>query len=106
MIHLCLFFEQISHSKFFLSFLTGGDSEGYSFLMPVLKALIEKSRSILNLSSTVPDLPPTTSGPVFFEDFQMYSTSKQWTTFIEKKVSEFRFSVFFILFYFFLLKIK
>ncbi|XP_031626139.1 neurobeachin-like protein 1 isoform X2 [Contarinia nasturtii] len=63
-----------------------GDSEGYSFLMPVLKALLEKSRIILNLTVRVPDLPPTTSGPVFFNDFQMYSTSKQWTTFIENKI--------------------
>lgn len=63
-----------------------GDSEGYSFLMPVLKALLEKSRSILSLDTNVPDLPPTSSGPVFFNDFQMFSGTKQWTLFIEKKV--------------------
>lgn len=65
-----------------------GDSEGYSFLMPVLKALLEKSRSILSLDSNVPDLPSPSSGPVFLNDFQMYSGSKQWKTFIEKKVSK------------------
>lgn len=75
------------HSKFkFISF-TVGDSEGYSFLMPVLKALLEKSRSILSLDTNVPDLPPTSSGPVFFNDFQMFSGTRQWTSFIEKKVS-------------------
>lgn len=70
----------------FVPFFSVGDSEHYSFLMPVLKALLEKSRIILNLNVNVPDLPPTTSGPVFFNDFQMYSTSKQWTSFIDKKV--------------------
>lgn len=75
--------------------LSVGDSEGYSFLMPVLKALLEKSRVILNLNVNVPDLPPTTSGPVFFNDFQMYCTSKQWTSFIEKKVRRLIFVVVF-----------
>lgn len=56
--------------------------------MPVLKALLEKSRNILCLSSTVPDLPPTSLGPVFFEEFQMYSGTKQWTSFIEKQVRD------------------
>lgn len=56
--------------------------------MPVLKALVEKSHTILNLAVNVPDLPPTSSGPVFFHEFQMYIGSKQWTTFIEKKVSK------------------
>lgn len=65
-----------------------GHSEEYSFLMPVLKALLDKSRTILNLSVNVPDLPPTSSGPVFFHEFQMYSGSRQWTMFIEKKVTK------------------
>lgn len=63
-----------------------GHSEQYSFLMPVMKALLEKSRAILGLSVHVPDLPPTSAGPIFFHDFQMYSGSKQWMTFIDKKV--------------------
>lgn len=73
----------IFQSKFLIAV---GHSEEYSFLMPVLKALLEKSRNILCLSTIVPDLPPTSSGPVFFEEFQMYSGTKQWTSFIEKQV--------------------
>lgn len=68
-----------------------GHPDQYSFLMPVMKALIDKSRVILSLSVNVPDLPPTASGPVFFHDFQMYSGSKQWTSFIDKKVSFFNY---------------
>lgn len=74
----------ILFSNFFL--FPVGNSEQYAFLMPVLKALLEKSRVVLGLSSHAPDLPPTSSGPVFFNDFQMYSCSNQWTTFIETKV--------------------
>lgn len=65
-----------------------GNPDQYSFLMPVMKALLDKSRTVLLLNINVPDLPPTSSGPVFFHDFQMYSGSKQWTTFIDKRVSK------------------
>ncbi|XP_073843399.1 neurobeachin-like protein 1 isoform X2 [Musca autumnalis] len=61
-----------------------GNPEQYSFLMPVMKALIEKCRIVFNLDSVLPDLPPTSSGPVFFNDFQMYSTSKKWRNFMER----------------------
>ncbi|XP_039229951.1 neurobeachin-like protein 1 isoform X2 [Drosophila yakuba] len=63
-----------------------GNPEEYSFLMPVMKALLEKCRIAFNLDSTLPDLPSTSSGPVFFNDFQMYSTSKKWRNFIERMV--------------------
>uniref|UniRef100_A0A0K8W1H1 Neurobeachin-like protein 1 n=1 Tax=Bactrocera latifrons TaxID=174628 RepID=A0A0K8W1H1_BACLA len=63
-----------------------GNPEEYSFLMPVMKALLEKCRKVFNLDTNLPDLPPTSSGPVFFNDFQMYSTSKKWRNFIERIV--------------------
>ncbi|XP_001983501.2 neurobeachin-like protein 1 isoform X2 [Drosophila grimshawi] len=63
-----------------------GNPEEYSFLMPVMKALLEKCRFAFNLDSTLPDLPSTSSGPVFFNDFQMYSTSKKWRNFMERMV--------------------
>uniref|UniRef100_A0A6P4G2J7 Neurobeachin-like protein 1 n=1 Tax=Drosophila rhopaloa TaxID=1041015 RepID=A0A6P4G2J7_DRORH len=78
-----------------------GNPEEYSFLMPVMKALLEKCRFAFNLDSTLPDLPSTSSGPVFFNDFQMYSTSKKWRNFIERMVSygflSFRASIVYIL---------
>lgn len=70
--------------------ILAGRPDEYSFLMPVLKALLKKSETILSLNAHIPDLPPVSSGPVFFEEFQMYSGSKQWTTFIEKKVIHFQ----------------
>lgn len=68
--------------------------------MPVLKALIDKSRTIMNLDMHVPDLPPTSSGPIFFEEFQMYSCSKQWIKFIDKKVSDSKKCIFLTVWYF------
>lgn len=55
--------------------------------MPVLKALLKKCHHVFNLDNNLPDLPPTASGPVFFNDFQMYSTSRKWRNFMEKIVS-------------------
>ncbi|XP_040150983.1 neurobeachin-like protein 1 isoform X2 [Anopheles arabiensis] len=62
------------------------NSEQYSFLIPVMKALLEKSRIVLGLATHTPDLPATSSGPIFFQDFQTYCASRQWTTFIDKKI--------------------
>lgn len=65
-----------------------GNTEKYSFIGPVLKTLLDKTRSLLNLNTNTPDLPSTSAGPMFLHDFQMYCTSKQWVDFIEKKVSK------------------
>nr|XP_040227141.2 neurobeachin-like protein 1 isoform X2 [Anopheles coluzzii] len=62
------------------------NAEQYSFLIPVMKALLEKSRTVLGLATHTPDLPATSSGPIFFQDFQTYCASRQWTTFIDKKI--------------------
>ncbi|XP_053679026.1 neurobeachin-like protein 1 [Anopheles nili] len=62
------------------------NSEQYSFLIPVMKALLEKSRTVLGLATHTPDLPATSSGPIFFQDFQSYCASRQWITFIDKKI--------------------
>lgn len=83
------FSAQDSNVSYILTFSVG-NCEEYSFLMPIMKALLEKTSSILNLSTNVPDLPPISSGPVFFEQFQMYSVTRQWTSFIEKMVSKSR----------------
>lgn len=63
-----------------------GNPDLYSFLMPVMKAMLEKTKDSFELSSNTPDLPDISTGPVFFQDFQSYATSKQWQNFIEKKV--------------------
>ncbi|XP_055695703.1 neurobeachin-like protein 1 [Lutzomyia longipalpis] len=63
-----------------------GNSEEYSFLIPVMKALLEKTETMLGLLVNVPNLPPLSSGPVFFHEFQMFAGHKQWQTFIKKRI--------------------
>lgn len=63
-------------------------TEQYSCLIPVLKALLEKSEEQLMLGSSVADLPPLKNSPVFFQEFQTYCTSKSWRKFIAKKVRQ------------------
>ncbi|XP_063234189.1 neurobeachin-like protein 1 isoform X2 [Bacillus rossius redtenbacheri] len=62
------------------------NQEHYSFLIPVVKALLDKLGPSLGLRSHLPDLPATQSGPAFFDDFQRYCLQPQWTSFMEKKV--------------------
>ncbi|XP_069696226.1 neurobeachin-like protein 1 isoform X2 [Periplaneta americana] len=62
------------------------NQEHYSFLIPVVKALLEKLSTTLSLGTHLPDLPQTQAGPAFFDDFQSYCQTTQWKTFMEKKV--------------------
>ncbi|XP_067013553.2 neurobeachin-like protein 1 [Anabrus simplex] len=66
--------------------LEANNQEHYSFLIPVIKALLEKLNPMLNLASQLPTLPQTQAGPAFFDNFQVYCRDPQWKTFINKKV--------------------
>ena len=63
------------------------NKEHFSFLAPIIKALLEKSKAQLNLTSELPSLNLHTqmSGPTFFEHFQKYQSEEEWNYFIEKK---------------------
>ena len=63
-------------------------TDTYSFLIPVMKALLDKASNLLNLDLLLPDLPPTNHSPAFFDDFKTYCLSEQWTEFIENYVSK------------------
>ncbi|XP_064646322.1 neurobeachin-like protein 1 isoform X2 [Lineus longissimus] len=62
------------------------EKEHYSFLIPVMKALLEKCHDLLSLSAYLPSLPSTTASPTFFDDFKVYSRSEEWANFIAKQV--------------------
>ncbi|KAG8233665.1 hypothetical protein J437_LFUL013711, partial [Ladona fulva] len=55
----------------------------YSFLIPVIKALLEKLSPLLGLGALLPNLPLTHSGPVFFEEFRHYCQTEEWTIFVK-----------------------
>ncbi|XP_061165431.1 neurobeachin-like protein 1 isoform X2 [Saccostrea echinata] len=62
------------------------NSDTYSFLIPVMKALLDKASGLLNLDLLLPDLPPTNNSPSFFDDFKSFCVSDQWKQFIESYV--------------------
>ena len=48
------------------------NEEHYSFLVPIMKALLEKSKSTFQLTTQLPSLNLRMAGPQFFEHFKEY----------------------------------
>lgn len=69
-----------------IAFPAADNQEHYSFLIPVTKALVERLSSPLCVPQYCLDLPSTSVGPVFFEEFQSYCKCDQWRQFMEQKV--------------------
>ncbi|XP_077997957.1 neurobeachin-like protein 1 isoform X2 [Glandiceps talaboti] len=63
-----------------------GDKKTYSFLIPLMRAVVDKCTEPLKMKSHLPTLPKTSMSPTFFEDFQVYCLSKEWRDFVEKQV--------------------
>ena len=63
------------------------NKEHFSFLAPIMKALLEKAKAQLTLTTQLPslNLQSQMSGPSFFEHFQAYQSGEEWKYFIEKK---------------------
>ena len=68
-----------------LSFILAGD-EQYNFLIPIMKALVDKCHDMLDMSNLLPNLPSTQKSPTFFEDFKSYCRSEEWRIFMKKQV--------------------
>ena len=62
------------------------EDEHFSFLVPIMKGLLDKSKTSLNLQVQVPVLNLRLSGPEFFEHFKDYCQTEEWKYFREKKV--------------------
>ncbi|CAI9726854.1 1 isoform X1 [Octopus vulgaris] len=63
------------------------NSDTYSFVIPVLKALIDKSYTLLNMEIYLPHLPPTSRSPTFFDDFRVYCQEKEWSDFVSTQIN-------------------
>ena len=68
---------------------TADNQEHYSFVIPVLKALLEKLTVTLALANHLPGLPQTQAGPAFFDNFQSYCQAAEWKLFMDRKVGQF-----------------
>ncbi|KAK0040263.1 neurobeachin-like protein 1, partial [Biomphalaria pfeifferi] len=62
------------------------NSDNFTFLMNVLRALIEKGQELLTTSIHLPHLPKTSMNPSFFDDFKTYVYSEEWQRFISSYV--------------------
>ena len=61
-------------------------SDHYNFLIPVMKALVEKCHDLLNMKTYCPRLPNPSQGPAFFDDFKVYCQDSEWRSFMDKQV--------------------
>ncbi|XP_060103883.1 neurobeachin-like protein 2 isoform X1 [Heteronotia binoei] len=61
-------------------------SEALSWLVPIIRTLMDQCYETLQLQHFLPSLPPTNGSPTFFEDFQAFCTTAEWKAFMEKHV--------------------
>ncbi|KAM3822734.1 neurobeachin-like protein 2 isoform 1-T1 [Vipera latastei] len=61
-------------------------SETSSWVVPIIRTLMDQCYDTLQLQHFLPSLPPTNGSPTFYEDFQVFCTHPEWLTFIEKHV--------------------
>lgn len=63
-------------------------SERCSWLVPLVRTLLDRAYGPLGLQWGLPSLPPTNGSPTFFEDFQAFCATPEWRHFIDKQVPE------------------
>ncbi|NXE44339.1 NBEL2 protein, partial [Ptilorrhoa leucosticta] len=61
-------------------------SEAFSWLVPIVRTLMDQCYETLQLQQFLPSLPPTNGSPTFYEDFQLFCATPEWRGFIEKHV--------------------
>ncbi|XP_006893098.1 PREDICTED: LOW QUALITY PROTEIN: neurobeachin-like protein 2 [Elephantulus edwardii] len=60
--------------------------ERCSWLVPLVRTLLDRAYVPLGLQWGLPSLPPTNGSPTFFEDFQAFCATPEWRLFIDKQV--------------------
>ncbi|KAM9307763.1 neurobeachin-like protein 2 [Gastrophryne carolinensis] len=60
--------------------------ETFSWLVPIIRTLMDQCFEPLQLQHHLPDLPPTNGSPTFYEDFQRFCTTAEWRLFMDKCV--------------------
>ncbi|XP_021027034.1 neurobeachin-like protein 2 isoform X1 [Mus caroli] len=61
-------------------------TERCSWLVPLVRTLLDRAYGPLGLQWGLPSLPPTNGSPTFFEDFQAFCATAEWRHFIDKQV--------------------
>ncbi|KAK8770711.1 hypothetical protein V5799_012829 [Amblyomma americanum] len=63
-----------------------GDQEQYSFVIPVVRALLERVGLRLRAWQHLPSQPNMDAGPAFFDQFQKYALTSEWSSFVSNVV--------------------
>ncbi|KAM8967194.1 neurobeachin-like protein 2 [Pelodytes ibericus] len=61
-------------------------SETFSWLVPIIRTLMDQCFDSLDLQLHLPSLPPTNGSPSFYEDFQHFCSTLEWRIFIDSHV--------------------
>uniref|UniRef100_A0A8C4R671 Uncharacterized protein n=1 Tax=Eptatretus burgeri TaxID=7764 RepID=A0A8C4R671_EPTBU len=61
-----------------------------SFLVPILRILLDRCDQLLGASQVLPTLTPANGSPTFLEDFRDYCSSIEWRVFVTQKVQPLR----------------
>ena len=67
--------------------LSTNNMDHYAFLVPIMKALLDKGKVGLEVSLNLPSLNLRQSGCEFFTHWQTYSLGEEWTYFITHKMA-------------------
>ncbi|XP_058878753.1 neurobeachin-like protein 2 isoform X3 [Acipenser ruthenus] len=70
----------LSHS------LAAGHADSFTYLVPIVRTLLDQHYEMLQLQHLLPNMPPTNGSATLFEDLQNYCRTVEWQTFIEKHV--------------------
>ncbi|XP_038664837.1 neurobeachin-like protein 2 isoform X1 [Scyliorhinus canicula] len=63
-----------------------GKTEIFSYLVPIVRTLMDQCYKLLELQYQLPSLPPTNGSPTFFEDFQHFCATSEWRIFMDRHV--------------------
>ncbi|CAF1591140.1 unnamed protein product, partial [Didymodactylos carnosus] len=65
--------------------IRGENQEYYSYLILLMKTLIDKSYYLLQMNVQILNVPQQKLTPAFIEDFKLYCQTTEWCIFIEKQ---------------------
>ena len=71
--------------------------ECYNFMIPVMKALLERCEDMLNVSNLLPNIPQLRNNAAFCEEFREYLRSTEWISFMKKQVGWYLFILCFLI---------
>jgi hypothetical protein len=67
--------------------MAGDDEDSYSFMAPLIKGVLDKSRDVLKVSTQLPSLDLRQQTPVFFAAFRDFLKGDEWRYFATKRLA-------------------